>query len=85
MKNVYKQFLKGAKKADGPARALDVITQEYGQLCGNLGQAYYRMEVLKADVEELRSKIAVLDREASRRRELDKKEAPEYKKEGTNE
>ncbi len=74
MKKMLNQYLKGSPKTKPvEPRELTVIMEEYGQLAGRLGQAYYRKQVLEADIAEFTSRIANLDREATARKEKDAK------------
>ena len=82
MKDTFKKYMKGAKQKDAEPRDLQTITQEYSQFAGRLGQAYYRKQVLEADISQMISQIAQLDREATIRRDLDAKNTP---KESQNE
>lgn len=75
MKEAFKKYMKGSPKQPSEPRDLNTIMQEYGELAGRLGQAYYRKQVLEADIAEFTSRIAKLDIEATARKAQEAKSA----------
>ena len=76
MKQAFKQYLKGSKKQASEPRELTVIMQEYSELASRLGQAYYRKQVIEADISEFTTRIARLDQEAQQRKAKDQDAKP---------
>lgn len=73
MKQAFKKFMKGSSKQQKPLEPRDLksINEEYTMFCGRLGQAQYKLEVVKADISVFINKIAELDQEAKARQEKD--------------
>lgn len=81
MKETFKKYLKGSPKQEKlpEPRRKEAIMTEYTDLAGRLGQAYYRRQVLEADLAEFTSRIAKLDLEMRARTALDEQTTKETK------
>jgi len=79
------KWIKGLKKAKAEAkpipRATEEIRKEYSDLCMKLGHAQYQVKFNQEVTEQLLSRLAELDGEASARKRLDDEAAAKAKEE----